>query len=185
MQPEQRNPIHRSAGIRIIAPLIVAVAAVILFSSVPALSEGAQSSEDHESDNDPIPVNNTYQSPVAMFTVNLTEEGLYVFNGSNSTDPDGEIVEYRWFISGQNLYGQEVNLSFTRAGKYMVRLTVVDDEGETGESTISLTVDDDPSVEAASGAEANKHILLLWEGFSAIMLVMVLTLYRGWWLSSR
>ncbi|MDG6221567.1 MAG: PKD domain-containing protein, partial [Candidatus Thermoplasmatota archaeon] len=52
------------------------------------------------------------------------------FDGSQSIDPDGEIVEYRWYLEDNTtLSGILVNHVFSEIGDYYIWLDVEDDEG--------------------------------------------------------
>ena len=56
------------------------------------------------------------------------------FDASNSTDPDGDIVAYRWDFNGNGTVDAETNASTTthayaQAAVYAPRVTVVDDDG--------------------------------------------------------
>jgi len=65
----------------------------------------------------------------------------YYFNASESYHSDGQIVEYHWdFGDGTNATGIEAYHEYNQAGTYTVTLTVTDDEGESGEATIEVTV---------------------------------------------
>jgi PKD repeat protein len=71
--------------------------------------------------------------PTASFkaqpAVQLKHMRIY-FDATASTDPDGEIVEYFWeFDDGEVDYGQTVTHFYSEFGVYMVKLTVVDDDG--------------------------------------------------------
>ena len=84
------------------------------------------------------------QSPTASFTANPTSgvAPLNVsFNASNSSDSDGNIVNYVWdFKDGNVGTGQTVNHIFTSTGSYNVKLTVTDNEGVTDSTTKTITV---------------------------------------------
>ena len=91
-----------------------------------------------------IAIDPSNQSPTASFTSNPTS-GLaplvVYFNASGSYDSDGDIVSYQWdFKDGNMGSGQTVNHTFTSAGNYSVKLTVIDNEGATDSSTKTITV---------------------------------------------
>lgn len=59
-----------------------------------------------------------------IFPVEIT------FDGSDSIDPDGNIVQYSWnFGDGGRASGRVVSHTFTTWGTFSVRLTVLDDKG--------------------------------------------------------
>ena len=78
--------------------------------------------------------------PVARFVVTPisgTTNDTFVFDASNSFDPDGDSLTYIW----SRFRGQEVPIietSFSSAGQYLTTLTVRDGKG--GESTTSVTI---------------------------------------------
>lgn len=71
------------------------------------------------------------RTPSACFSI--TDNGFYYsFDASCSSDPNGSIVSYHWdFDDGSTGSGQTINHSFSQ-GTYFVRLTVTDNDGETG-----------------------------------------------------
>ena len=78
--------------------------------------------------------------PTASFTSNCTELDCS-FNGSNSTDSDGTIVDYSWdFDDGTNGSGATVNHNYAADGSYVVTLTVTDDGGVVSSSAQTVTV---------------------------------------------
>jgi len=74
------------------------------------------------------------------------------FDGSGSTDPDGEVVSYEWVIDGAPASGVAVSRTFDAAGEYAVELTVTDDAGATDTVATSVRVTNrapDPAVDYA------------------------------------
>lgn len=64
-----------------------------------------------------------------------------VFDGTASGDSDGDIVSYAWdFGDGNTGDGAQATHQYAEAGVYTVTLTVTDDEGETSEDTVVITV---------------------------------------------
>ncbi|WP_298462718.1 PKD domain-containing protein, partial [uncultured Cellulomonas sp.] len=62
-------------------------------------------------------------------------------DGSASTDVDGTIRTYAWsFGDGSTGTGASATHSYATAGTYTVRLTVTDDDGATGTTTVPVTV---------------------------------------------
>ncbi len=54
------------------------------------------------------------------------------FQGSRSLDPDGSIAEYQWdFRDGATATGQVVRHAFAEPGTYLVRMTVIDNTGQS------------------------------------------------------
>jgi hypothetical protein len=63
------------------------------------------------------------------------------FNGSDSYDPDGEIVAYVWdFGDGSNATGCYVTHRYALGGTYLVTLTVTDSHNATGVDSCTIIV---------------------------------------------
>lgn len=62
------------------------------------------------------------------------------FDGSESSDSDGEIISYLWeFGDGTSAFDEIVEFAYNKPGTYSARLTVTDDSG-TNTSKVSKTV---------------------------------------------
>jgi subtilisin family serine protease len=86
------------------------------------------------------PVN---QPPVADAGPDQTTElGQEItFDGSGSTDSEGNIVSYDWdFGDGSQATGVSVGHTYSKSGTYTAILTVTDDGGLTGTDTTTVTV---------------------------------------------
>ncbi|GAA1120130.1 hypothetical protein GCM10009582_16650 [Arthrobacter flavus] len=82
------------------------------------------------------PVN---EEPTATFTDDCVELTC-TFDGSDSSDPDGEVTSHVWaFEGGPAAEGEIVTRTFPEAGSYDVTLTVTDNAGATG--TVTRTID--------------------------------------------
>ncbi|MEA3361562.1 MAG: PKD domain-containing protein [Thermodesulfobacteriota bacterium] len=83
------------------------------------------------------------QPPVAIASGNFEsgEAPLSVsFNGSG-TDSDGSVVAYAWgFGDGTTSSAQNPSHTYNTAGTYTATFTVTDDDGATGNETVSITV---------------------------------------------
>ncbi|RLC33171.1 hypothetical protein DRH14_05325, partial [Candidatus Shapirobacteria bacterium] len=93
----------------------------------------------------PIPPPPPGQAPDASFTVSpeTTVDALVelTFDASTSDDPDGTIVSYEWdFGDGTTAEGVIVTHYYTKAGTYIVTLTVTDDDGNTDTATETIDV---------------------------------------------
>ncbi len=78
--------------------------------------------------------------PTSAFTHACTDLACN-FDGSGSSDTDGNIVSYAWdFGDGNSGSGITVSHSYAAAGTYTVSLTVTDNEGATDTSSQSVTV---------------------------------------------
>jgi PKD repeat protein len=83
------------------------------------------------------------QPPTAVITTEEIPkaEPCLRFIGSDSTDPDGQIVLYEWdFGDGNTDTGEEIEYCYAEAGDYTVTLTVTDDAGATGSTSLDVTV---------------------------------------------
>jgi len=101
------------------------------------------------------------QLPSAINTADTTSgvNPLTVnFDGSNSTDPDGNITSYNWdFGDGNTANTVSAANTYTVAGNYSAILTVTDNDGGTDSSTLSVTVTDDalPIQSISQGVQAS------------------------------
>jgi len=91
--------------------------------------------------------------PVASFTVSPSpaRTGQTVtFDGSASTDSDGTIAKYEWDLDGNGTFETDTAAQATTSrvynqpGQVSVKLRVTDNQGVTGETTRSLTVNAAP-----------------------------------------
>src|SRR2546425_663560 len=65
------------------------------------------------------------------------------FDGSGSTDPDGSIASYAWdFGDGSTGTGVQASHVFAAKGTFQIRLTVVDNDGLSNETTRTLAIPD-------------------------------------------
>lgn len=69
-------------------------------------------------------------------------QAIVTFDGSNSTDSDGEIVSYEWdFDDGSAVEsGESVTHGYSSPGSYLVTLIVTDDCGESSLATAEVTI---------------------------------------------
>ena len=93
-----------------------------------------------------INVINTFNSPTAVAQVSPTEGETpltVALDGSNSTDPDDDIVKYEWiFDDGQTLTGETQERIFESPGTFQVSLKVTDDDNLSHQTeSISITVE--------------------------------------------
>ncbi len=87
----------------------------------------------------------TNAEPKAVFTVSTDSVRVgeaVSFDGTSSTDPDGEIAEFAWeFGDGGKAEGASVAHAYQQAGDFVVRLTVTDSGGRssTADQTVVVT----------------------------------------------
>jgi hypothetical protein len=108
---------------------------------------------------------NSFKSPVADAGPNITiEVGQSVhFDGSASTDSDGNIVDYQW---SNNLTGMSPTLVYKDVGTFVVTLTVIDNDNNSDQDELTITVSDKsivkiPSEEIKKGAASFPILFLL------------------------
>ena len=83
-------------------------------------------------------------APIATFTVDkqnpIVGEAI-TFDAGASEDPDGNIVKWVWNFGDEiTIEGEKPTHTYTLAGDYIVSLTVVDDNGISSFTSITLTV---------------------------------------------
>ncbi|MGB2983148.1 MAG: PKD domain-containing protein [Candidatus Bipolaricaulia bacterium] len=101
----------------------------------------------------PVDVRPTLQPPTASFSYTpgqpIAGEPT-TFDGTSSSDPQGEIVSYAWDFDADGLVDETdtiVEYAFPVPGSYAVSLTVVDAENASDTVTYILTVDDSASAD--------------------------------------
>ena len=84
------------------------------------------------------------QLPVAIATANTvtgTAPLAINFDGSSSTDPDGDALTYAWsFGDGQTASGVSASHTYSTAGSYIATLQVSDGSGGSQTDTLTITV---------------------------------------------
>ncbi len=120
-----------------------------------------------------VPAGSGNQAPVARVTASPTSgvAPLAVsFNGSTSSDADGTIASHAWiFGDGATGSGSTASHTYAAPGAYTARLTVTDNQGATGTTTVAISVSAD-SVAAPSGLTATvsgSTVTLRWTDNSA------------------
>ena len=73
-------------------------------------------------------------------TIGLTPLKV-TFNGADSSDSDGNIVDYRWsFGDGTQATGKRVKHTYTESGIFTASLTVIDNDMRTDTAQVEITV---------------------------------------------
>ena len=97
------------------------------------------------------------QPPAAVATAQPSSVAVgqaVTFDGTGSSDPDGTIAAYRWdFGDGATATTATASHAYAASGSFLARLTVTDNSGNTGTTTVPISVADTtaPSI-AISGA---------------------------------
>ncbi len=66
---------------------------------------------------------------------------VFVFDGANSTDPDGTISTYSWDLGDGNVKpGAKITHTFSSKRQFTVNLTVTDNDGMTDKATLTILV---------------------------------------------
>ncbi|WP_166035574.1 PKD domain-containing protein [Halorussus pelagicus] len=89
--------------------------------------------------------NDTLTASISFSPDDPAPDDTITFDGSDSTAP-GTIEEYEWDLDGDEYVeedGATVTTAFDSAGTYTVTLWVTDDEGETDETTVTVSVEND------------------------------------------
>ena len=103
------------------------------------------------------------QPPVAVATANPTSGAAPLtvnFDGSGSSDPDGDPITYAWDLDGDGLYDDSTaaqpTFTYTQSGSFTARLQVTDSAGASSVSgPIVITVGNTPptaTINAPSGS---------------------------------
>ena len=96
------------------------------------------------------------EAPIADASADVTtgDAPLAVtFDGSGSTDPDGDTLTYAWsFSDGTSANGVSTSKTFTQAGDYTATLTVTDPDGLNDSDSVTISVSDVDVNEAPTAA---------------------------------
>lgn len=110
--------------------------------------------------------------PVASFTFSCTDL-VCDFNGSASSDSDGNVVSYSWdFGDGGLASTASTSNTFSASGSYDVSLTVTDNEGATATISQTVTVSDGTEPPASDiqleGTRTSdmRSVTITWSGAS-------------------
>ena len=122
----------KGEDIKLIVVAVIAVLALI-FSGISFVTQNG-----HETLKS---INNPPTAQINVVDSSVEEMETIYFNGSESTDIDGIIIEYTWdFDDGTKDSGMYTNHKYSLADTYTVTLTVIDNEGESDEDSIEITV---------------------------------------------
>jgi len=81
-------------------------------------------------------------------------EQTILFDGSQSSDPDGEVVFYRWnFGDGSSqILAKQPTHSYRNNGDYTVSLTVIDDSGTSATASTTVSITGNPNIHPTANA---------------------------------
>jgi PKD repeat protein len=135
---------------------IIGLVILLLILSSFTLGCIEDSGDDKKKQNEP---------PVADAGANqdVLSQTLVHFSGSNSSDPDGEIVNFEWNFDDYNSPGPETSLEenpeyrYNHPGEYSVTLTVTDNKGASSSDNINVIVRNRPPV-ATVGDSVNTTV---------------------------
>ena len=103
----------------------------------------------------------TNRNPVAQFTATPgsgTAPLIVTFNGSASSDPDGDAITYLWtFGDGSTGSGATTTHTYSASGTYVARLTVSDGRGGSATQQTSITVGSPPSATINTPAQGTLY----------------------------
>ena len=86
-------------------------------------------------------VNNPPSAIIAVATTTFYTNRLITFIGTNSTDTDGQIINYSWsFGDGSTDIGTSTSYSYATSSDYAITLTVTDDDLATGSANLTLHI---------------------------------------------
>lgn len=104
------------------------------------------------------------RAPMATFTASVTAGDIPLtveFDGSGSLDPDGRLVQWLWtFGDGTTGSGPTVTHTYTRAGKFTVRLTVSDNLGASADFQLDILAGNLPPLASFSATPSSGWIPL-------------------------
>lgn len=79
--------------------------------------------------------------PSARITYEDMGNGKIVLRGTESTDPDGIIEEFKWHLNDQYINGQSTFTHvFDEAGTHTIRLDVIDNDGGSSSAILIVTL---------------------------------------------
>lgn len=106
--------------------------ALCLFLLVLSKSEHCQGQGEFEGDLKSVSISDSYGlniPPSASFSYSRNDD-IFTFDASASSDPDGNITEYKWDIDNGNLKATGITTSIKLLpGNHIITLTVIDDTG--------------------------------------------------------
>ena len=91
----------------------------------------------------------TNRAPTAVASAsktNVRANEVVIFTGSESSDPDGDILTFLWnFGDGRSSSEKNASLMYSQLGEYKVTLTVTDSKGQTSQTFLDIVVGKPPT----------------------------------------
>jgi glucose/arabinose dehydrogenase len=91
------------------------------------------------------------QPPIAVASANPTSGAApltVAFNGTASSDPDGDALTFAWDLDGDGAYDDAAaataSFTYTQPGTYIARLRVTDPSGAIGTSSVTISAGNTP-----------------------------------------
>lgn len=88
------------------------------------------------------------RAPNATLNVDKTQAAIPMvvnFDAKGSVDPDGDKLSFTWdFGDGTSGKGETIEHKYEKAGTYLARLTVTDEDGKKSENQVQLYAGNDP-----------------------------------------
>jgi PKD repeat protein len=121
--------------------------------------------------------------PVALFDATPKEGRAplnVIFDAQPSYDPDGSITSYQWkFGDGSTGTGVRASHTYSKNGRYTVTLTVTDDEKNSSESSLTITVGIPPVARLqASPQSGNSPLTVNFDGSDSYDADGIITSYK-------
>ena len=111
-------------------------------------------------------------NPIAIIDVSklfAAEGENFRFSAVNSVDRDGEIVGYEWSEGNNILFTiSTFDISTLAVGKHTITLTVIDEDGHTGTTSVNVTVQDGNTKPVANAGSDQNYIVQYNNHFLAV-----------------
>ncbi len=104
------------------------------------------------------------KKPTAIISANASQGLTVAFDGAQSSDPDGSIVQYSWdFGDGATGSGATAQHAYAKTGAYTVSLQVTDEKGATATASKELQVGASLPIEVGEISINHEWVKVLFE----------------------
>jgi len=93
------------------------------------------------------------------------------FDARDSTDPDGEIVDYIWEMDNETYHGPHIYHAFSQAGTHEIKLTIVDNLGAKNTTVSRVTIQGNEGTTTTT--EEKKEINTALFALSTLLLLLI------------